>query len=380
MRLPLSADGKNIDRATTFRMVDKAIAEGINYFDTAYPYHGGMSEIVLGEALQRYPRQCYFLADKYPGHQTADTYDPATVFENQLKKCGVTYFDFYLLHNVCESCLDVYLSEKWKIVDYFVEQRRQGRIRHLGFSSHADLPALRLWLDSPQGQQMEFGQIQLNYMDWTLQKGHEKCALLTEYGLPIWVMEPVRGGKLAMLPEDITRRMRHFRPDESTASWAFRWLQTIPDATIVLSGMSSLDQLNDNLHTFNTERPLTTEELALLTEVSSLLTNFISCTACRYCCDECPQGLDIPTLIACCNDLRLEPSLTPGMRIEYMPDNKKPSNCITCGACANACPQKIDIPSIITELNERLKSVPKWADICRHRNELAQKQLTESNH
>lgn len=374
MRLPLLADGKSIDADTTFRMVDQAMAAGVNYYDTAYPYHGGLSEVVLCNALRRYPSDSYFLADKYPGHQTADTYDPAAVFEDQLKKCGVDYFDFYLLHNVTESCIDVYLSDRWKIVDYFVEQRRKGRIRHLGFSSHASLPTLKRWLESPQGKEMEFCQIQLNYVDWTLQQAKEKCALLAAYGLPIWVMEPVRGGKLATLPDDLTARLRAQRPDESTAAWAFRWLQTVPDVTVVLSGMSSPEQMNDNLKTFSTERPLTEAEVSLLQdEVAARLNKGIPCTACRYCCDGCPMELDIPRLLSTLNDLRFENSLTPSMYIESLPDDKKPTACLSCGACADACPQGIAIPDLIQELNERMEKAPKWSEICKERNEIARR-------
>ena len=197
MRLPLLPGRKEptaIDEAQVDAMVDYAMAHGVNYFDTAHPYHGGLSERVLGRSLARYPRQRWYLADKYPGHQIAQRYDPAAIFEEQLERCGVDYFDFYLLHNVYENSIQVYMDPQWGILDYFVEQKRLGRIKHLGFSCHGGLPTLARFLDYC-GDKMEFCQLQLNYLDWTLQQGREKYDLLTARGIPVWVMEPIRGGR-----------------------------------------------------------------------------------------------------------------------------------------------------------------------------------------
>lgn len=193
MRLPLRED-RSIDKPQVATMVEMAMKSGVNYFDTAWPYHDGKSETVIGEALSNYPRESWYLADKFPGHQTASSYEPEKLFEAQMKKCNVDYFDFYLLHNVCESSIDIYLDPKWGIGDYFVKQRDEGRIRHLGFSSHAELETLKAFLDTPIGEEMEFCQIQLNYMDWSLQDAKAKVDLLNEHNIPIWVMEPLRGG------------------------------------------------------------------------------------------------------------------------------------------------------------------------------------------
>lgn len=196
MRLPTHADG-SIDEAQVAEMAAYALEHGVNYFDTAYPYHGGESERVIGRVLSKYPRDSWYLATKYPGHQISSTgYDPAEIFEEQLQKCGVEYFDFYLLHNVYEKSMEVYLDPKWGIIDYFKEQKRLGRIKHLGFSCHAETKGLREFLDAC-GEDMEFCQIQLNYLDWTLQDAKGKYDLLTGRGIPVWVMEPVRGGRLA---------------------------------------------------------------------------------------------------------------------------------------------------------------------------------------
>lgn len=300
MRLPLnSGDAADIDTEQTDRMVDYCMSHGINYFDTAYPYHGGKSELVIGKSLARYPRESFYLADKYPGHQIASSYDPAGIFEEQLKKCRVEYFDFYLLHNIYEHSLPTYLDERWGILDYFLEQKKNGRIRHLGFSTHAELETLVEILDRI-GEHMEFCQIQLNYLDWTLQRGREKYELLTERGIPVWVMEPVHGGKLAVLPEADQAKLRALRPEEKDPAWAFRFLQGLDNVKMVLSGMSSMEQMMENIQTYESCLPLTQEEEAAILEVAEGMKDTIPCTACRYCCDGCPQQLDIPMLIATC--------------------------------------------------------------------------------
>ena len=371
MRLPTHADG-SIDTVKTDALIDHAIKNGINYFDTAYPYHNGASEIVIGKSLSRYPRESYYLADKYPGHQPMEVHDPAALFEEQLKKCGVEYFDYYLLHNVYENSIDTYFDPKWGIIDYFAEQKRIGRIRHLGFSSHGGIDNLRTFLDRC-GDSMEFCQIQLNYLDWTLQDAKAKYELLTERNIPVWVMEPVRGGRLASLDADAETVLRGLRSDESIAAWAFRHLQTLPNVKMILSGMTTMEQLCDNLKTFSEAKPLTEAELEALYTVAESMKNGVPCTACRYCCDGCPMELDIPLLLSIYNDMKFNPAFTVGMRLDGFAADKLPSACIGCGACASVCPQKIDIPAALEELTDLLAKTPKWADICRQREEAARK-------
>ena len=213
MRLPVLENGQ-IDAALTQKMVDYAMAHGVNYYDTAWPYMQNRSETVVGQCLKKHPRDSFYLATKFPGHMVAETYDPADIFEQQLQKCQVEYFDFYLLHNVYENSVHVYDDPRWGIVDYFVEQKKQGRIKHLGFSSHADLPCLTDFLNR-YGDEMEFCQLQFNYLDWTLQHGKEKYELLRQRNIPLWVMEPVRGGKLVTLEPDEEQRLHAIRPDDS---------------------------------------------------------------------------------------------------------------------------------------------------------------------
>lgn len=371
MRLPTDGAG-HIDEAQVAEMTAYALEHGVNYFDTAYPYHGGESERVMGRVLSKYPREQFYLATKYPGHQISSSYDPAGVFEEQLQKCGVEYFDFYLLHNVCESSIGVYRDPQWGIIDYFLEQKRQGRIRHLGFSSHGAVENLREFLEE-YGDQMEFCQIQLNYMDWSLQDAKEKCRLLNEHQIPIWVMEPVRGGKLATLQEADLKKLQAVQPEYSAAEWAFRWLQGIEGVRMVLSGMSTPEQMRQNVQTFAEKKPLTAEETALLMEVAEGMKKSVPCTACRYCCDGCPMGLDIPMLMAMLNEVRFGAAANSGMRIDALPEEKRPTACIGCGACAQICPQQIDVPAAIAELNGILAKMPSWAQICREREEAAKR-------
>ena len=372
MRLPTCEDG-SIDEAQVREMTRYAIDHGVNYFDTAYPYHNGSSERVIGRALAEYPRDSYYLATKYPGHQISSRgYDPATVFEDQLRKCGVDYFDFYLLHNVYEKSMEVYLDPRWGLIDYFKEQKRLGRIRHLGFSCHAETTGLKAFLDAC-GEDMEFCQIQLNYLDWTLQDARGKYELLTQRGIPVWVMEPVRGGKLASLTGTDEAKLKALRPDASIASWGFRFLQGLPNVQMVLTGMSNMEQMADNVKTFMTRDPLSEEETALLLKIAERMKDSIPCTGCRYCCDGCPMGLDIPGLLSIYNELRFAAQTNVGMRVEFMPEEKKPSACIACGKCAQICPQNIDIPEAMKDFTEKLSKLPSWAEICRQREAAANK-------
>lgn len=365
MRLPVKEDG-NVDKEQVKTMVRHAMDHGVNYFDTAWPYHDGQSETVMGEVLSEYDRNSYYLATKYPGHQISETYDPAALFEAQLEKCGVDYFDFYLLHNVYEKSMDVYLDPQWGILDYFKEQKRLGRIKHLGFSTHAQMDCLKEFLDAC-GEDMEFCQIQLNYLDWTLQDAKAKYDLLTEKGIPVWVMEPVRGGKLAKLDEANEQTLKVLRPDEKIPAWAFRFLQGLPNVKMILSGMSDQTQMEDNVSTFADSKPLTQEETEVLLKIAESMKDSVPCTACRYCCKGCPMGLDIPMLIGIYNEIRIIPTVNAVMRIEGLPKDKQPSACIGCGKCMQICPQNIDIPTVMKDLNERMQKIPSWEEICRQR-------------
>ncbi|MCR5575528.1 MAG: aldo/keto reductase [Oscillospiraceae bacterium] len=368
MRLPLDTQGK-IDQAELDRMVDAAMAAGVNYYDTAYPYHGGLSEVALCASLARYPRESWHLADKFPGHQNVKGvkhFVPEEVFEDQLRKCGVEYFDFYLLHNVNESSLAWYANPDNHYMDYFLAQKAAGRIRHLGFSCHAAPAGLERFL-ALYGEHMEFCQIQLNYLDWTLQDAEQKVSILRAAGIPVWVMEPVRGGRLAHFDEATEAKLRAARPDESIPAWAFRWLRTVPKPTMILSGMSNLAQMQDNLKTFSEDRPLSGEELALLDEVAASLARLIPCTGCRYCCAGCPKHLDIPTMLAMANDMAVSASFNTVARYTALGEGKHAGDCISCGQCVRACPQKIDVPAELRRLDECMRGQKTWEEICAER-------------
>ncbi len=346
MRLPvLEGDDARIDSAATQELVDYAMAHGVNYYDTAWGYHAGNSETALGKALAKYPRDSFYLADKFPGYDLANMPKVQEIFERQLQKCGVDYFDFYLFHNLCEMNIDAYLdNEKYGIFSYLMEQKKNGRIRHLGFSVHGALPIMERFLDA-YGKHMEFCQIQLNYVDWTFQNARAKVELLKEWNIPVWVMEPVRGGKLASLPAEDEAKLRALRPGESPAAWAFRFLQDIPGVAVTLSGMSNLQQLKDNIATFETERPLSEQERgALFAIADGLLGGRLPCTACRYCTSHCPKELDIPMLLELYNEHSFTTNgfIAP-MALLAQPAEKQPSACIGCRSCEQVCPQQIKI-------------------------------------
>ena len=374
MRLPLKKDG-SIDEERVKEMTDHAMAHGVNYYDTAYPYHDGMSEIAIGKALAKYPRESFKLATKFPGHQFMKQYDCDGIFHEQLAKCGVGFFDFYLLHNIYENSLSTYQNRDYGIVDYFVEQKKLGKIKHLGFSTHARTENLEEILDF-LGDRIDFCQIQLNYLDWTLQDAAGKIELLRSRGIPVMVMEPLRGGKLADLGDENNAKLKALRPQESIASWSFRWLMNIPEVATVLSGMSDLDQMKDNVRTFSEGEPLDGKEWNMMLEIAETLKKGVPCTACRYCLAGCPMKLDIPMLLAGYNDLKFASALTVKMQMDGTPEEKWPDKCVGCGACAAVCPQHIDIPETLREYNEMLRTGPTWADLCRQREEIAEKART----
>ena len=358
MRLPVidGNDGR-IDEAAALRMVDTAMAAGINYYDTAWGYHGENSEIIMGRALKNYPREKFCIATKFPGYDPSNWGHVEEIFEKQLEKLQVGYFDFYLFHNVCEMNIDAYLDdEKYGIYSYLMEQKRNGRIRHLGFSCHGSMDVLKRFLDA-YGKDMEFCQLQLNYLDWTFQNGKRKVELLDKWNIPVWVMEPLRGGKLASLKPEHEAELKALRPDEEIPAWAFRFLQSIPSVTMILSGMSNQEQLEKNLKTFETDRKLDDTEMKALLGIADqmLSVGTVPCTACHYCVSHCPQGLDIPHLISLYN----EHAFTGGgfiapMALSALPEEKKPQACLQCRSCEQVCPQQIKISEVLADFSEKL--------------------------
>lgn len=357
MRLPvIDGDDSRIDETKTQAMVDYAMEQGVNYYDTAWGYHDGHSETVMGKALSRYPRENYYLATKFPGYDLSNMDKVEEIFEKQLEKCGVEYFDFYLFHNVCEMNIDAYLDEKYGIYEYLMKQKETGRIRHLGFSAHGNLDVMKRFLDA-YGKDMEFCQIQLNFLDWTFQGAKEKVELLKEWNIPVWVMEPLRGGKLARLAAEDEKALKALRPEENIPAWAFRFLQSVPGVTMVLSGMSNLQQMQDNIHTFAEDKPLTEKEMDTLLQIAEGMVKKIvlPCTACHYCTSHCPQGLPIPELLALYNEhCFTEGGFIAPMALSAYPQEKLPSACIGCRSCEAVCPQQIKISEAMADFAQKL--------------------------
>mgnify|MGYP000641193487 FL=1 len=357
MRLPvIDGDDSKVDTAAAEEMVAYAMEHGINYYDTAWGYHSGQSELVMGNALKKYPRENYYLATKFPGYDLSNMDKVEEIFEEQLKKCQVEYFDFYLFHNVCEMNIDAYLDEKYGIYEYLIEQKKNGRIRHLGFSAHGSYDVIKRFLDA-YGKDMEFCQLQLNYLDWSFQDAKAKVELLKEHDIPVWVMEPLRGGKLASLSEENTKKLRAMRPDEETPAWAFRFLQSLPEVKVVLSGMSNMEQLQANIRTYEEDKPLSGEEMKNLLDIadSMLKKKTLPCTACHYCVSHCPQELDIPELLNLYNEhCFTEGGFIAPMALSSYPDDKKPSACIGCRSCEAVCPQQIKISEAMSDFAEKM--------------------------
>lgn len=359
MRLPvINGVDANIDEAATDEMVAYAMKNGINYYDTAWGYHSGNSEIVMGKALGKYSRNSFYLATKFPGYDLSNMDKVKSIFEKQLEKCRVKYFDFYLLHNVCEMNIDAYLDEKYGILDYLLKQKESGRIRHLGFSAHGSSDVIKRFLES-YGDYMEFCQIQLNYLDWSFQEAKEKVDLLNEYHIPVWVMEPLRGGRLAAIDAENAAKLAAIRPEETVPAWAFRFLQSIPSVKMILSGMSNFEQLQDNIHTFETTKPLNDQEIDVLFSVAGSMIKKITlpCTACHYCTAHCPQHLDIPMLLKLYNEYCFtKGGFIAPMVLQTIPHEKQPSACIGCKSCEAVCPQQIKISEGMADFSAKLNS------------------------
>ncbi|MDR3166139.1 MAG: aldo/keto reductase [Synergistaceae bacterium] len=359
MRLPLLASGnvRDIDYDTACRMVDRAFEGGVNYFDTAYIYHERESENFAGHALSRHPRDSYNLATKMPVWLLENPGDLERIFTEQLKKCRVDYFDFYLLHNIGGESYDTAL--KYDVYGFLRKKKDAGYIRNLGFSIH-DAPDLLA--KAVTWGEWDFAQIQLNYIDWDAIESKRLYGILTEHDIPAVIMEPVRGGALANLPPAAAYVLRDFNPHAGQASWAIRFAASLPGVLTVLSGMSSPEQLEDNLDTMSNFRPLSDEEQAVLARAAAAFraSGTIPCTGCRYCMD-CPSGVDIPRVFAMYNQyMALKSAGYPMAEIvlrntyRTFNDGECPRHCANCGACVQHCPQGIDIPKFMSEIANML--------------------------
>ena len=340
MRFPTTAEGK-IDRKLATEMLDKAIANGVNYIDTAYPYHGGESETFVGEALKKYPRDSFYLATKLPCWFINTIEDVDKYFNEQLQKLQVEYFDFYLMHAMNRG--------SWKkmvelgTVKRLEELKAEGKIRFLGFSFHDDYDAFEEIINY---RDWDFCQIQLNYMDIDEQAGMKGYKLAEEKGIPLTIMEPIKGGSLAAFSDDITKVFQTVRPGASAASFALRYVATLPNILTVLSGMSTMEQVEDNLKTFIDFIPMEEKEYQAIDQVKEIMNSRIQngCTGCRYCMP-CPFGVDIPGNFSVWNRYHMYQNYNVvSWQWEGMGrDGKQAKNCKECGKCEKACPQHLAI-------------------------------------
>ena len=346
MRLPM-LDKNHIDYPKAHEILDRAYEQGINYYDTAYVYQGGDSERCLGAWLQKHPRDSVYIASKFNVNANPDY---KAVFEEQLERLQTDHIDFYLMHCLMKNNIDKYLDGA---VEYFIQQKKQGRIKYLGFSTHADLETLTRFADS---HAWDFAQIQMNHYDWVYGTAAREYEILAQRNIPIMVMEPVRGGRLATLTPETEAMLKAVHPDWSMAAWALRFVKSHPQVQVILSGMSNLEQMNDNLATFADADGLNEAEMATLMEAGRLFKSqiHVPCTECRYCVDDCPMHIEIPAFIKLYNASKLSgPWALEDM--DEVQSEGKPWDCIGCGACAGHCPQNIDIPAIMAELAEHHK-------------------------
>lgn len=353
MRLPAlsPAPGAKIDRVATQVLLDKAMESGVNYYDTAYVYNNGESEEVLGEAMKKHPRESFYYATKFFIQANPDY---KAVFDEQLKRLQTDYIDFYLLHCLTDDNYQSYIDSG--AIAFFEEQKRLGKIRYFGFSSHSSPETLEKMASQ---RKWDFAQIQLNYFDWSFGTAKREYEILQAHDIPIMVMEPCRGGRLAALTSEAEALLKEAHPDWSIASWAFRFVKALPQVQVVLSGMNDMTQMADNSATFSENDVLSEEDLKLLMRACELFHDQVRvpCTECRYCCDGCHSKINIPAVMKIYNQFKLEGTWALE-GLESIDSEGKPADCIGCGACKEHCPQGIDIPGIMAELTESISHKP----------------------
>lgn len=350
MRLPCKTPIKReanplIDYNKAQELVDMAYENGVNYFDTAYMYHAGKSEKFIGQALKKYPRESYYLADKLPIWMCKKPADMQKIFDKQLQRTGIDCFDFYLLHSLDKGNFEK--CEKYGAYDFLLEKQKQGLIKNIGFSFHGTIDDLKAIVAA---HHWDFAQIQMNYLDWKNQDAKTQYEILTEAGIPVIVMEPVRGGKLADVPKRVEELFKNNAPDKSIASWAIRFCATHDNVLTILSGMNAKEQMLDNLQSLTDFVPMTDVELKICQNAASIIneSEIIPCTGCDYCAD-CPKSVKISTIFDVYNKLKTGEYTAEQAKEKYAQIDVNHTQCVACGKCKEHCPQSIDIPKMLSE-------------------------------
>lgn len=355
MRLPMR-DSK-IDMVELDKMVEYAMSHGANYFDTAYMYVEGKSENAIGEILKQYPRESFFLADKCPAYLVNSKEDVARLFNEQLKKCHVDYFDNYMVHNINKDSIHNYRDND--MYGEILKLKKEGRVKNLGFSFHGDPDMLREVIHE---HKWDFCQLQLNYLDWEVINAKELYEIADEAKVPIIVMEPLRGGGLCNLPDKAAAKLKERCPDETQASFGLRWVTSKPRVFTILSGMSNFQQMKENIDTFSNFKEFTQEELQTAAEVAKLMQSqgAINCTACRYCMEVCPRGINIPAIFGLYNVYKNNDNgFMFGVNYNALKDSEKADKCINCHLCSKNCPQGLDIPALLKKVESTVERVSK---------------------
>lgn len=357
MRFPLKGeDPKEIDEEKAEKMLDYAYENGVNYFDTAWPYHGGASEPFVGKVLKKYPRASFHLATKMPGWEVESAADAERIFHEQLEKCQVDYFDYYLCHSLTKKSFETYKIPG--VMEFLDKMKEEGRIRHLGFSFHDTPDVLEEIINY---RDWDFVQLQINYLDWDFQDAKRQYEIAKENDLPVIVMEPVRGGTLAELSEEARAILEKKDPKASIASWAIRYVASLENVLVVLSGMSDMAQTEDNVRTLSDFRPLDAEEQKVLAEALEVFLEkrIIPCTECGYCIP-CPEDVDIPRVINTYNQYAISKNKHIFVYLyEKLEEERRAEHCISCGVCLDKCPQKIDIPARMEEIRDLYGEIKK---------------------
>lgn len=352
MRLPMK--GNDVDQQELDRMVDYCMEHGANYFDTAYMYVDGKSELAIGKSLKRFKREDFMLADKSPIYKMRSREDVRKIFEEQLQKCQVEYFDFYMCHNINQNTVGIYRYVH--MVEELIKLKDEGKIKYLGFSFHGTPEILR---EVVKDYKWNFAQLQVNYLDWDVVKAHEQYNIVQAQGIPVTVMEPLRGGGLVNLSDKALQKLKE-NSDNSPAAFGLRWAASRDNVVTVLSGMSNLQQVKENIQTFIDYKDMDEKEEKLADEVAKIIQSQgeINCTACKYCTEVCPRGINIPALFALYNQYKVTGNkMLFKIYYESLADNEKADKCIKCNLCNKNCPQSLDIPTLLAKINDEYNKV-----------------------